>query len=266
MSKIKILMEILFKSFFKPKLMKNILEERNQTHENEKFKKHKYSYDFDSIEEFISKVYPEFNVDNYNKEFNFLEKLIKKFFTRLELEKFPSKIKPYPIDYSINYDSRKFLYIICRIIKPKNVVETGVAYGLSSLYILKSLQDNNFGTLHSIDSIFRPWQTVEMIGRIIPDELRDKWNLLVGSSVEKLEEILNNLDQTDIFIHDSLHTYENMMFEFQNAFEKIKHNGIIISDDVLGNDAFYDFVTEKKVKNFIIKVDEGVGLGIIFKS
>ena len=266
MSKIKIFIKILTNSFFKPKLMKDMLEERTQTQEDEKFKKHKYNYDYNSIEEFIAKNYSGFEVRNFEKEFNYLEKHIERFFNNLKLKNFPSREKPYPIDYSINYDSRKFLYILCRIIKPKNVIETGVAYGLSSLYILKSLKDNNFGTLYSIDSIFRPWQTREMIGSIILEELRDKWKLLIGKSSEKLPEIFNELDQVDIFIHDSLHTYENMMLEFQHAFQKIKHNGIIISDDILGNDAFYDFVTEKKLKNFIIKVDEGVGLGIIFKS
>jgi hypothetical protein len=266
MSKIKILLEILVKSFFKPKLMKDILNERAQTQDDAKFKNHKYDYDYNSIDEYLSEVYPEHNIENYKKEFEILEKHTKEFFNKLELEKFPSKKKPYPIDYSINHDSRKFLYILCRIIKPKNVIETGVAYGLSSLYILKSLKDNTFGTLHSIDSIFRPWQSVKMIGAVIPKDFRNKWDLEIGKSVDKLPYLLNKFQDTDIFIHDSLHTYQNMMFEFNITFEKIKKNGMIVSDDILSNDAFYNFVTEKKLKNFIIKVDEGVGLGIIIKS
>ena len=131
---------------------------------------------------------------------------------------------------------------------------------------LPTLKDNTFGILHSIDSIFRPWQSVKMIGAVIPKDFRSKWDLEIGKSVDKLPYVLNKFQDTDIFIHDSLHTYQNMMFEFNIAFKKIKKNGIIISDDVLGNDAFHNFVTENKLKNFIIKVDEGVGLGIIIKT
>ena len=50
----------------------------------------------------------------------------------------------------------------------------------------------------------------------------------------------------------------------KNQFEKnIRKNGIILSDDVLGNDAFYDFTSEKKLENYLIKVKDDSGLGVI---
>ena len=150
--------------------------------------------------------------------------------------------------------------------KPKNIIETGVAYGISSAYILQALEDNKFGTLYSIDSIFRPWQTKEMIGSIIPKELRVRWQLVIGKSTEKLENILMKINDLDIFIHDSSHTYENMMFEFNIIIKNIKKNGMIISDDVINNDAFYDFTISNNVKKYIIKVEGNQGLGIIIKN
>ena len=33
------------------------------------------------------------------------------------------------------------MYCLCRILKPKNVIETGVAYGISTSYILQALKD-----------------------------------------------------------------------------------------------------------------------------
>ena len=103
-----------------------------------------------------------------------------------------------------------------------------------------------------------------MIGSVIPEKLRNRWNLILGSSNEKLQEVFNNLDDTDIFIHDSLHSYKNMIFEFECATNNIKR-GMIISDDILDNDAFYDFTSREKMKNMIIKVQDDVGLGIIEK-
>jgi predicted O-methyltransferase YrrM len=147
-----------------------------------------------------------------------------------------------------------------------NIVETGVAYGLSSYYILNALEKNECGKLHSIDSIFRPWQTEKMIGAVIPDSLKTRWNLILGKSTEKLNVTLDDFDEIDIFIHDSLHTYQNMMFEFNTAFKKINENGMIVSDDVLGNDSFHDFNNQKNTSNHLIRVNEGTGLGIILKN
>jgi hypothetical protein len=266
MIKMNIFFQILTKSIFKPRIIMDLIEERTQIQEDENHKNHEYKYDFHSIEDFLKNHFQNINFNQYDQELIQLESHIEEKFKKLELEKYPSKKKPYPVNYSINSDSRRFLYYIIRILKPKNVVETGVAYGTSSAFILKALKNNGSGTLHSIDSVFRPWQSKEMIGSIIPENLKSRWNLMLGKSNSELQNIFDTLDDVDIFIHDSLHTYKNMMFEFNIALENIDKNGIIISDDVLGNDAFYDFVKLKNIKNYLIEVEEGVGLGIINKS
>lgn len=257
----------LFSRFLsEPKFAKELFEERAEIKQDIDHRNHKYDYNFDSVSEFFKVVFPNEDLKKYELELKKIETYTKKFFDNIKKEKFPSKKKPYPIDYSINNDSRKFLYLICRILKPKKVVETGVAYGLSSIYILNALEANNHGKLYSIDSVFRPWQTKEMIGAIIPEELEKRWTLVLGKSKDKLQELLNEITVADIFIHDSLHTYKNMKYEFSTAFEKLEKNGIIISDDILGNDAFFDFTKEMNVENHIVKVDEGAGLGIIRKN
>ncbi len=244
----------------------DLIEERSQIQEDKNHKSHEYKYDFQSIEDFLKTDFQNFNFNQYDQNLIQLESHIEEKFKELELEKYPSKKKPYPVNYSINSDSRKFLYYIIRMLKPKNIVETGVAYGTSSAFILKALEDNGTGVLFSIDSIFRPWQSKEMIGTIIPENLKTRWNLVLGKSSNELQNLFDSLDGVDIFIHDSLHTYKNMTYEFNNALENINKNGIIISDDILGNDAFYDFTKLKNLKNHLIKVEEGVGLGIINKS
>jgi len=101
-----------------------------------------------------------------------------------------------------------------------------------------------------------------MIGAIIPDELKSRWNFIFGKSSEKLELIFNKIENADIFIHDSLHTYKNMIFEFESAEKNLKKSGIILSDDVLDNDAFYDFTNKKELENYLIKVKNDSGLGV----
>ena len=67
----------------------------------------------------------------------------------------------------------------CKITKPKIVMETGVAYGLSTMYILQALFENKKGILYSIDSVFSPWQSKEIIGSAIPSYLCKNWKLIL---------------------------------------------------------------------------------------
>jgi len=264
MNKFSIILQILSKNIFKPKNMLNLAKERVEVQDDAKHKVHEYEYDYNSVEEFFKNKFPDIDLIQYKLELNEIETHVNNFLTKINLEKYPSDEKPYPIDYSINPNSRNFLYFLCRILKPKIVIETGVAYGFSSIYILKALERNNSGKLYSIDSIFRPWQSEKMIGSVIPEKLRNRWNLILGSSHEKLQPLFDRLDDVDIFIHDSLHSYKNMIFEFECATNNLKH-GMIISDDILDNDAFYDFTSRKKMKNMIIKVQDDVGLGMLEK-
>lgn len=143
------------------------------------------------------------------------------------------------------------LYVLCRILKPEIVVETGVAEGFSSSLILYALKKNNKGNLYSIDLPNQPGQNLEedkTTGWLVPEYLRKRWALILGSSREKLPGLLNNLKKLDIFYHDSDHSYDNMMFEFEEAKKILKPEGILISDDITENDAFFDFCREYNLK------------------
>jgi hypothetical protein len=68
-----------------------------------------------------------------------------------------------------------------------------------------------------------------------------------------------------IFFHDSDHSYENMLFEFNWAWENLKAE-VIISDDIDGNDAFYDFCESHQIKGYRILVDAGPAVGVAVRS
>ena len=148
------------------------------------------------------------------------------------------------------------LYVLCRTTKPAIFVETGVASGMSSSYILRAMNRNKSGKLYSIDV---PWHTVthnwkaapaedlipkpiEMLsGWLIPDNLRDRWDLTLGRTSDKLPELLKQLGAVDIFFHDSEHTYDNMVWEFQTVWPAIKPGGKLLAHNVDKNTAFADF-------------------------
>jgi hypothetical protein len=137
-------------------------------------------------------------------------------------------------------------YATVRALAPDWVVETGVANGVSSSYLLLVLQKNGRGSLHSIglaDPAFLP--SGKDPGWLIPQWLRAPWQVHLGDAREMLPRLLAQLGNIGIFIHDSLHTYEHMMWEFETAYPHLLAGGILISDDALWNNSFRDFARNK---------------------
>jgi hypothetical protein len=139
------------------------------------------------------------------------------------------------------------LYLVVRLIQPDHIVETGVSAGVSSTYILSALEDNKKGELHSIDLPPENLPAGKTVGWIVPEHLRDYWSLHIGDSKELLKPLLQEIGEIDCFVHDSLHTYEHMMWEFRTAWKYICPNGLFLSHDVGANEAFFDFMKEKGI-------------------
>lgn len=135
-----------------------------------------------------------------------------------------------------------FQYAVIRALKPEIVVETGVANGISSAYILLALEKNQKGQLYSIDIgdrvLLPPGAPT---GWIVPGWLRHRWTFHMGDTRALLAPLLARLGEIDVFVHDSLHTEDHMTFEFQTAYPHLKPGGVLISDDALWNPAFARF-------------------------
>lgn len=148
----------------------------------------------------------------------------------------------------------KFLYFIVRCTQPEIMVETGVAHGVSSWTILNAIHRNGGGKLYSIDlpnldlKSYNPQNISQSSGWVVPDKLRQYWELQLGSSSELLPKLVHRLDKIDVFFHDSDHSYENMTFEFTTVFPKLHSGSLIISDDVHKNASFTDFVNQKGIR------------------
>ena len=150
-------------------------------------------------------------------------------------------------------------YAVVRALAPRVVVETGVANGVSSAYILLALNRNATGSLHSIeigDSTLLP--PGRGVGWVVPEWLRNRWTLHIGDTKWKLPEVLKDVGDVDIFIHDSLHTYEHMWLEFQLAYPHLKPGSVLLADDALWNSAFAEFANT--VRACAARVIRGVGV------
>jgi len=140
----------------------------------------------------------------------------------------------------------RLLYAICRIMKPTIVLETGTCYGVSSAFILQALELNGTGTLHSIDLPPLGKSSDRFVGKLIPDELKARWTLHRGASRRVLPTLLRTLGKVDLFLHDSLHTYSNILMECEAVTGHLNRPAAVLVDDIQDNAAFLEWIDRSK--------------------
>lgn len=156
---------------------------------------------------------------------------------------------------SVNDEVGTILYTICRHLKPDNVVETGVASGVSSSYFLCALGENKKGRLHSID--FPTWE--QETGWIVPDDLKGRWELLRGRSADHLPGLLERLEKIGVFFHDGEHTYDNMTWEYESAWERLSPGSVLLSHNIDFTKAFPDFARKLGKTAWVFQNLGGIG-------
>lgn len=175
---------------------------------------------------------------------------------------------PFGTSHNADFALSRSCYVLCRVMKPDVVVETGVAYGVTSTFILHALASNGCGHLWSVDLPPLAQGADDYVGRLVPEKLRERWTLTRGSAQRVLPALLSKWQNIDIFIHDSLHTYTHMIFEFSKAWPSLRAGGALIADDVEGNRAFEDFAlrVSQSYSAVVREPDKSGSFGLMLKS
>jgi hypothetical protein len=159
-------------------------------------------------------------------------------------------------------------------------VETGVFHGYYTACFLKGINDNYKdgsadGRLISIDlpayeSITESTHTSPYIthlpsgcepGWVIPEYLKDRWQLHMGDSRDLLPSVVNKEKNISLFFHDSLHTYSHMMYEFETIYPALNQGDYMMTHDVHWNHSFPNFVKKHSQEEFAFH-----GFGIFKKQ
>ena len=169
---------------------------------------------------------------------------------------------PMPTDFMVRHDGSTLFfhcvsrYALTRAIGPEKIVETGGTPGKSSAFLLRALERNGRGRLWTVDLPPVSAKAAEISGAndshatlpqglgpgwAIPASLKPFHTLILGDARCVLPGLLSDLGEIDMFIHDSDHSYEHMLFEFETAYPFVKSGGFIWSDDISGNSAWADF-------------------------
>lgn len=134
------------------------------------------------------------------------------------------------------------IWCLARHSRPARVVETGVARGISSRFILEALERNGAGRLWSIDQPppLDP-DLHEEVGAAVNNRCRRRWSYIRGSSRRRLPGLLASLGSIDLFLHDSIHTEYNTRFELERAWSALSPGGFVVADDIDLNRGFHSF-------------------------
>ena len=170
---------------------------------------------------------------------------------------------PFPIAHNAAPSLAQLCYALCRALRPAAVLETGVAYGVTSAFIAKALAVNGEGELHSVDRApVRP-DVESYIGALVPDELRSRWTLHRGTSRRLVPRLLPELDGLSLFIHDSQHTYPNVSWELRTVAPHLARPAAVLVDDVAANRAFEDWVERARPAYSAVVAEAPVGVAIV---
>ena len=122
----------------------------------------------------------------------------------------------------------------------RDILETGVALGWSSLAFLKATERTQ-GRLVSVDLpypflIGRSW-----VGAAVPDDMRERWTLLRHSDRRGIPKALRLSEGYDLIHYDSDKTQEGRSWAYPNLWRALRPGGLMISDDVGDNGIWAEF-------------------------
>jgi len=155
-----------------------------------------------------------------------------------------------------NYE---LLYFIIRKFRPKNVLETGVAIGFSSCFILAGMKKNNYGKLFSSDFHYLGVKDSKKYIGFLPKKLKydGDWSLLINGDEFNIPKFLNIIgnNKIDFFHYDSDKSYRGKLNTMNLVNKNTTKDTIYVFDDIQDDFFFRDFVKKKNLKHIIIEVD-----------
>lgn len=154
------------------------------------------------------------------------------------------------------------VYLVVLLTRPKTMIETGVAFGKSSVYALLAMSIIKKGRLYSYDLIPSGKLAIDgsstsmdgfMSATLVLNELRNHWTLVYGDSLKNIENMASCFGEgVDIFLHDSLHTFKHTKSEFDlvMSFGKKTKNTIFMCDNLeMGSGEFFDTLSNSHKLN-----------------
>lgn len=157
------------------------------------------------------------------------------------------------------------LYAAALLSKATRVIETGVAYGWSSLAILAALEKQDGAKLVSVDMPYPKMGNENWVGVVVSERFRSNWHLIREPDRNGLKKAIALFDNAiDLCHYDSDKSYQGRRFAYPILWNALRPGGIFISDDIQDNLAFKEFVGTHNT-SFAVTEFQGKYVGIVSK-
>ena len=154
------------------------------------------------------------------------------------------------------------LYAATTLSGARRAVETGVAYGWSSLAILAALEGRDGGRLISVDMPYPAMNNEPWIGIVVPESLRKNWEIIREPDRYGLEKAIAGFGGViDLCHYDSDKSYRGRQYAYPRLWAALAPGGVFISDDIQDNMAFAEFVETRELP-YAVTEFEGKFVGI----
>jgi predicted O-methyltransferase YrrM len=146
------------------------------------------------------------------------------------------------------------LYYMAEYLKAQKVIETGVAYGWSSLALLLSLATRDGSLLISTDIPYLDRDSAEYAGCVVPDKFKSHWELIKLPDKLALPQALKRIQRIDMCHYDSDKAYKGRTWAYKLLWKALNPGGCLISDDIADNTAFKDFCSQIDTEPIIVRM------------
>ena len=157
------------------------------------------------------------------------------------------------------------LYCVAEHAQAKNVIETGVAFGWSSLALLLSLQKRVGSMLISTDMPYPNRDNDEYVGCVVPEHLKQYWTILNYADRQAIPKAIKKIGSVDMCHYDSDKNYFSRMWAYPRLWKALRSGGIFLSDDIGDNLAFCDFAKDVNSDPLIIQTETNY-VGVLLKN
>lgn len=218
----------------------------------------KSKFDNNFIEEWCKKkkildkvFYKKIGLKNY---FNFFEE--KKSYL------LSAKLKENKLKYKMGGMAHlNLIYNLTKHFLPKNILETGVAFGWSTLVFILSKRKNS--NLTCVDLSYPTKSSYKLVGGAIPSNFKKEFKLYEGVDFKYLKFFFEEKKFFDFIHYDSDKSYSGRKKNYKLIWKILNKRGCFISDDISDNSAFYEFVVFNKLNYYVLKFkDKYVGVVI----
>ncbi|MEX0868342.1 MAG: class I SAM-dependent methyltransferase [Nitriliruptoraceae bacterium] len=144
------------------------------------------------------------------------------------------------------------LYDLCEELQATRVIETGIAYGWSSLAILLSIAPRD-GRLWSTDLAYAHTDGHDAIGVAVGDELREHWTILAGPDDTQVPIAVDAAGAIDLAHYDSAKTPDEMRATSRHLWTALRTGGVLVVDDVGDHLGLRDFTAEVGVDPVVVR-------------